>query len=56
MVDWLGFLAHVSGDRLADDDRVALTRLLDPADSAYVGIRDDLFYLAAETVNLGRRS
>jgi ubiquinone/menaquinone biosynthesis C-methylase UbiE len=54
-VDWLGFLAHVSTDWLSEDDQVALTRLLDPADSAYVGVRDDLFYLASDTINLGRR-
>lgn len=56
VVDWLGFLARVSTDWLSEDDQVALTRLLDPADPAFVGTRDDLFYLASDTVNLGRRT
>nr|WP_042194113.1 class I SAM-dependent methyltransferase [Kibdelosporangium sp. MJ126-NF4]CEL21094.1 hypothetical protein [Kibdelosporangium sp. MJ126-NF4]CTQ95390.1 hypothetical protein [Kibdelosporangium sp. MJ126-NF4] len=55
VVTWLEFLAEASMDRLAEDDQAALARLLDPADSAFVGARDDLFYLAAATVNLGRR-
>ncbi|MBP2320563.1 SAM-dependent methyltransferase [Kibdelosporangium banguiense] len=56
VVGWLGFLAHVSEDWLPEDDRIALTRLLDPADPVFIGARDDLFYLASDTVNLGRRT
>jgi SAM-dependent methyltransferase len=56
IVEWLRFLAEASGDRLAADDQDALSRLLGPSDPAYVGARDDLFYLFCDTVNLGRRS
>jgi SAM-dependent methyltransferase len=55
VVEWLEFQVHVSTDWLDEDDQIALARLLDATDSAYVGIRDDLFYLASGTVNLGRR-
>jgi SAM-dependent methyltransferase len=55
IVEWLGHLAKVSVDWLDDSDRRALDRLLDPADPAYAGARDDVFYLASYTVNLGRR-
>ncbi|RSM60096.1 class I SAM-dependent methyltransferase [Kibdelosporangium aridum] len=55
VVKWLAFMAEVGADRLAEDDRTALARLLDPADPVFVGARDDLFYLASGTVNLGRR-
>jgi ubiquinone/menaquinone biosynthesis C-methylase UbiE len=56
VVGWLEFQAHVSTDWLDEDDQTALARLLDPADPAYVGARDDLFYLASDTVNLGKRA
>lgn len=56
VVKWLEYMAEVSMDRLAEQDQAALTRLLDPADPAFAGARDDLFYLAAVTVNLGRRT
>lgn len=54
VVSWLAFVTNVADDYLSEDDQIALTRLLDPADSAFVGLRDDLFYLASDTVNLGR--
>ncbi|ALG06889.1 class I SAM-dependent methyltransferase [Kibdelosporangium phytohabitans] len=54
-VKWLEYLTELSVDRLAEDDRAALTALLDPAGPAYIGARDDLFYLASATVNLGKR-
>jgi SAM-dependent methyltransferase len=54
VVEWLGLMAHMSADRLDEDDRLAVERLLDPVDPAYAGARDDLFYLAADTVNLGK--
>jgi ubiquinone/menaquinone biosynthesis C-methylase UbiE len=56
VVGWLGFMASVSMDRLNEDDRHTIERLLDPSDATYIGARDDLFYLASDTVNLGRRS
>ncbi|CAM4214307.1 trans-aconitate 2-methyltransferase [Kibdelosporangium persicum] len=55
VIGWLHHTAEVVTDLLAEDDRTALARLLDPADPAFVGARDDLFYLASTTVNLGRR-
>jgi ubiquinone/menaquinone biosynthesis C-methylase UbiE len=43
-------------DRWLDpDDRASWQRLLDPEDPAWLGHRDDLFMLAAETVHFGRR-
>ncbi|MEV4320455.1 class I SAM-dependent methyltransferase [Actinocrispum sp. NPDC049592] len=55
-VEWFGFVARVSTDWLSKEDTDAIEHLLDPADPAYIGARDDLFYLAADTVNLGRRA
>jgi SAM-dependent methyltransferase len=44
------------GERWLDgDDREAWRRLLDPDDEAWLGHRDDLQLLAADTVHLGRR-
>jgi SAM-dependent methyltransferase len=56
IVEWVAFLTEVCADRLAEDDRRALRRLLDPGDPAYVGARDDVFYLASYTVHVGRRT
>jgi SAM-dependent methyltransferase len=55
VVEWLGFLSHAGADWLSADDNLALERLLDATDPAYAGARDDVFYLASSTVNLGRR-
>ncbi|TCO62988.1 class I SAM-dependent methyltransferase [Actinocrispum wychmicini] len=55
IVDWFTHITSVAMDHLATDDQQAVNRLLDPADTAYIGSRDDVFYLAADTVNLGRR-
>ena len=55
VVGWFDHIASASVDRLDEDDRRAVARLLDPNDDVYVGRRDDLFYLASDTVNLGRR-
>lgn len=43
------------GEHLADDDRAALDRLLDPADPLSLHRRPDLFLLTARTVHTGRR-
>ncbi|MFF9838084.1 class I SAM-dependent methyltransferase [Streptomyces sp. NPDC020422] len=42
-------------ERLADDDRAALDRLLDPADPLSLHRRPDLFLLTARTVHTGRK-
>jgi SAM-dependent methyltransferase len=55
VVDWLTWCSAVAADRLSDLDQVALARLLDPVDPAYVGARDDVFVLSASTVHLGRK-
>jgi SAM-dependent methyltransferase len=55
VVGWLGWQAEAGADWLDAADRAAVARLLDPDDPAYAGARDDLFYLASYTVNLGRR-
>jgi SAM-dependent methyltransferase len=54
-VDWLRHLAGVGADRLDDADRAALAQLTDPDDTAYAGVRDDVFVLSAQTVHLGRK-
>jgi SAM-dependent methyltransferase len=56
VVDWLSWTAGVAADRMSPDDQLALTRLLDPDDPAYVGARDDVFILGASTVYLGRKA
>jgi SAM-dependent methyltransferase len=55
IVGWLDWQAHAADDRLDSGDRDALRRLVDPGDPAFVGARDDVFYLASYTINLGRR-
>jgi SAM-dependent methyltransferase len=55
VVDWLAWLSGVGEDRLSETDRATVARLLDPADEAYVGARDDVFVLGASTVHLGQR-
>jgi SAM-dependent methyltransferase len=54
VVDWLTWMSGV-GDDLSASDREVISRLLDPADEAYVGNRDDVFVLSASTVHLGRK-
>ena len=56
VVDWLTWMSDVGDDALNESDRRAITRLLDPADDAYVGNRDDVFLLGASTVYLGRKA
>jgi hypothetical protein len=48
----VGVIVCVSTDWLSTNDQQAITQLLDPA---YLGTRDDLLYLAADTINRGRR-
>lgn len=55
VVDWLAWLYGVGEDQLSASDRQTVNRLLDPADEAYVGARDDVFILGASTVHLGRK-
>lgn len=56
IVSWLEFGVGSAEDWLSADDRGVLARLLDPDDEAYVGRRDDAFYLSGGTVHLGTRS
>jgi SAM-dependent methyltransferase len=56
VVDWMGWLLKVGEDQLSDIDRETVARLLDPADEAYVGARDDVFILGASTVYLGQKA
>jgi SAM-dependent methyltransferase len=56
VADWLSWMAGVSEDQLSDTDRETVARLLDPADAAYVGARDDVFVLGASTVYLGQKA
>ena len=55
VVDWLAWMSGVGEDDLSESDRLAVQRLLDPDDEAFVGGRDDIFVLSASTVHLGRR-
>lgn len=50
----LNMLRNHAEDRVAAEDLNALDRLLDPADEQFVGGRDDVYYLAANTVIVGR--
>lgn len=56
VVDWMRWLFKVGEDQLSDTDRETVARLLDPADEAYVGARDDVFILGASTVYLGQKA
>lgn len=54
-VERLGWYREVAGNLLHPSDRHTVSRLLDPQDPAYVGLRDDVFLLLANTVYLGRK-
>lgn len=56
VVDWLAWIFRVGEDQLSDSDRETVNRLLDPADDAYVGARDDVFILGTSTVYFGQRA
>lgn len=57
--DWavsqLKWYDEVAGDVLHPADRRTVKRLLDPQDQAFLGLRDDVFLLTANTVHLGRK-
>ncbi|GAA3459553.1 methyltransferase domain-containing protein [Saccharothrix longispora] len=55
-VDRLRWFAEIAGDLLHPADRRTVRQLLDPGDPAYLGSRDDVFLLLANTVHLGRRA
>ncbi|ADD43846.1 class I SAM-dependent methyltransferase [Stackebrandtia nassauensis] len=44
-----------SEDLLSPEDLECWRRLLDPDDPVWLGLRDDLFYLAAQSVHIGRK-
>jgi SAM-dependent methyltransferase len=50
----LGTVRRNFADRLDDDDRATLDRLLDPADRGGIDRRDDLFWLTARTLHIAR--
>lgn len=54
-VDQLSWYDEVVGGLLHPSDRSTVRRLLDPRDPAYLGLRDDVFLLTANTVYLGRK-
>jgi SAM-dependent methyltransferase len=56
VVDHLAWCAGVAAERLSEPDQVAIARLLDPDDPAFVGARDDVFVLGVSTVHLGRKA
>ena len=53
VVRWLSGLREVTADWIDEADRHAVDQLLDPAGPHYVGLRDDVFLLAAHTVHIG---
>lgn len=56
VVGWLEWLTGTACEFLDPADLDALRRLADPADPAYVGRRDDVFLLNANTVYVGWRT
>jgi SAM-dependent methyltransferase len=54
VVDHLTWLGEVGDERVGEADRNTVRRLADPADPVYVGARDDLYLLGAQTVHYGR--
>ena len=53
VVDRLGWLAGVAGERISQADLYTVRQLIDPADPAYAGARDDVFLLGTRTVHYG---
>jgi SAM-dependent methyltransferase len=51
----LSMLAEMADDRIGDEDRETVRRLLDPNSADYLGNRDDLYVLGTRTVHFGRR-
>ncbi|WP_410659031.1 class I SAM-dependent methyltransferase [Amycolatopsis sp. lyj-112] len=56
VVERVRWFADVAGDRLTQDDRETAAAVLDPANPAFLGARQDLFLLGVKTVHCGRRS
>ncbi|MBO0839237.1 MAG: methyltransferase [Sciscionella sp.] len=52
-IGWLERLAKSADEYLAEDDRAAVRRLIDPDDTAYAGRRPDLFVLGVRTMHTG---
>lgn len=55
VADWLTWVSAGAGEFLSEPDAHAVRRLIDQADPAYVGARDDVFVLRASTIHLGRK-
>ncbi len=55
VVERVRWLAEMLGDRLAADDRETAEALVDPANTAFLGAREDLFLLGAKKIHCGRR-
>jgi len=53
--DWLRWRADVIGDLIHPADRTAVRALLDPTDPNYIGLREDVFFLQANTVHIGQK-
>lgn len=54
VADWLAWMARVGEDRLSASDLDALARLMDRDGPDWVGGRDDVFVLSANTIHRGR--
>lgn len=52
--DWLAWMWRVGEERLSESDRDALVRLMDRDGPDWVGHRDDVFVLSANTIHHGR--
>lgn len=55
VINGLSELAESVDDRITDEDRETVRKLLDPAGPDYIGHRDDLYVLATRTVHFGRK-
>ncbi|MEV6908354.1 class I SAM-dependent methyltransferase [Amycolatopsis sp. NPDC051071] len=55
VIERVSWFADVAGDWLASDDRETVAALLDPANPAFLGARQDLFLLGVKTIHCGRR-
>ncbi|GGM42044.1 hypothetical protein GCM10012275_11260 [Longimycelium tulufanense] len=53
VVDRLRWLLEITADRLGADDLEAVHALLDTTSPHFAGARDDIYWLAADTVHLG---
>lgn len=55
VIERVRHLAEVAGEKLADEDRETVERLLRPGAGEYLGARDDLYVLGTKTVHFGRK-